>query len=302
MNERPSLNELAALASIATHRSFRKAADELELSPSTLSHMMRTLEGRMGTRLLNRTTRSVVPTDAGERLVASLHPILRDLDAALSDVATMPERPGGLLRLAAPESVAMQLLQTVVPSYLAAFPEMALDLVAEDGPVDIMGEGFDAAIRQGDIVPRDMTVVPFGSPSRMIPVAAPAYLEGREAPQSPEDLPQHDCLRLRLASGRVQRWEFERHGQPLAIDIDGRLTLGRPQQLVEAALRGLGIAYVAERLARAPIAEGRLLPLLPDWCPEYPGLFLYHSARRHIPGGLRTFIYALKTWSARGHF
>jgi DNA-binding transcriptional LysR family regulator len=294
MNFKPTLSDLTALSAIVAHRSFRKAADELGLSPSTLSHMMRVLEQNVGVRLLNRTTRSVAPTEAGERLVNRLQPVLRDLDAALQEVDAVRSRPSGTLRINAHEAAARLLLASVVPVFLARNPEMALDLVTEGRLIDIVADGFDAGIRLGEAVPQDMVAVRFGGPARFLAVAAPSYLEGRSPPQTPDDLRDHRCIRFRLPSGKLYRWEFERHGQELAVDVPGALTLDHPQLMIEAAAGGLGIAYAPNRSAQAYLDRGELVSVLDDWCPDIPGLFLYYPGHRHVPPGLRAFIDVLK--------
>ena len=261
MNEKPSLTDLKALASIVAHRSFRKAADDMGLSPSTLSHVMRTLEAQLGVRLLNRTTRSVAATEAGHRLVARLKPVLRDLDLALAEVDAFRTRPSGTLRINAGEIAARMLVQSVIPRFLARHPEMAVDLVTEGRLIDIVADGFDAGIRLGEQVPQDMVAVRFGGEARFVAIAAPAYLAGRPSPQTPDDLKHHVYI----------------------VDL-----------MTEAAAAGLGIAYVSERTARPSIEAGQLVTVLDDWCPRIPGLFLYYPSHRHVPLGLRAFIEVLK--------
>ena len=294
MNERPSLSELSALAAVAAHRSFRKAADELQLSPSTLSHVIRALEARVGVRLLHRTTRSVSATEAGQRLVARLGPVLRDLDLVLAEVDRFRDRPSGTLRINSAEGPARMLLESVVPAFLARHPEMSLDLVTEGRLVDIVAEGFDAGIRLGEAVPQDMVAVRFGSPVRFVAVASPGYLAGRSPPRTPDDLSRHQCIRFRLRSGRLFRWEFARHGQELAVEVPGPLILDHVELMAEAAAAGLGIAYVPERTADPFVAAGRLVTVLDEWCPRIPGLFLYYPGHRQVPPGLRAFIDVLK--------
>jgi DNA-binding transcriptional LysR family regulator len=295
MNEQPSLAELRALAAIARHRSFRKAADELDMASSTISHMMSGLETRIGVRLLNRTTRSVSPTQAGERLVARLRPILQDLDDALAEIDAARDQPKGSLRLTASETVSMLLVQSVIPAFLERFPEMAVDIVAQPAFVDIVAEGYDAGFRLGETVPLDMVAVRIGGPSRMLPVAAPSYLAPRERPKTPDDLSRHICIRSRTPNGRLYKWEFERHGHGIAVDVSGPLMLNRTELMVEAALQGLGIAFVPQRLAAPHLETGKLCALLEEWCPAYPGLFLYYPGHRQVPAGLRAFIDLLKT-------
>ncbi len=291
---RPSLSDLTALVAISAHRSFRKAADELGQSPSTLSHMMRSLEAGMGLRLLHRTTRSVSPTEAGERLIARLRPVLRDLDEALEEVDVFRGRPSGTLRINAGEIAARLLLRAVVPVFLSRFPEMSLDLVTEGRLVDIVAGEFDAGFRLGEAVPRDMISVRFGGETRFVAVASPDYLAARGAPRTPDDLKQHACIRVRLPSGKPFRWEFAKHGQELAVDVPGTLTLDHTELMTEAAAAGLGIAYVSDRVARPYLERGALLAVLEDWCPAVPGLFLYYPGHRHVPAGLRAFIDVLK--------
>lgn len=294
MNIKPDLAELKAFAAIAAQRSFRKAADELALSPSTLSHMMRTLEQNMGVRLLNRTTRSVAPTEAGTRLLASLGPILRDLDLALDQVNAFRERPGGLLRINASEIAARQLLASVVPAFLARYPDMALDLVTDGRLVDIVAEGFDAGIRLGEAVPQDMVAVRFGGAVRFVAVASPCYLADRPAPVTPDDLAQHTCIRVRMPSGKSYRWEFALRGQEISVDTPGALTLDHLELMAQAAVQGLGIAYLPDSVAHPYLARGELVGVLDEWCPAIPGLFLYYPGHRHVPLGLQAFIEVLR--------
>lgn len=291
---RPSLGDLTAFAAIAAHRSFRKAADELGLSPSTLSHMMSTLERNMGVRLLHRTTRSVSATEAGERLLARLRPVLRDLDLALDEVDVFRARPSGTLRINAGESAARLLLKSAIPTFLARHPEMSIDLVTEGRLVDIVAAGFDAGIRLGEAVPQDMIAVRFGGDVRFLAVAAPDYLADREPPRTPDDLKDHACIRVRMPSGKLYRWEFEKHGQELAVAVSGPLILDHIELMTEAAADGMGIAYVPDRSAQPYLETGKLVPVLTDWCPAIPGLFLYYPGHRHVPAGLRAFINVLK--------
>jgi DNA-binding transcriptional LysR family regulator len=294
MNIKPDLAELNAFAAIAAHRSFRKAADELGLSASSLSHMMRTLEQNMGVRLLNRTTRSVAPTEAGERLLARLGPVLRDLDHALDEVNAFRERPSGLLRINAGTPAARQLLSAVVPAFLTRYPEMALDLVTEGRLVDIVAEGFDAGIRLGESVPQDMIAVRFGGDIRFVAVASPGYLATHPVPLAPDDLASHACIRIRMPSGKPYRWEFARHGQEIVIDAPGALTLDNLELMAQAAVQGLGVAYMPDLVAKPYLANGELVTVLDEWCPAIPGLFLYYPGHRHVPMGLKAFIEVLK--------
>lgn len=291
---KPTLHDLTALAAIVAHRSFRRAADELGLSPSTLSHMTRALEANLGVRLLHRTTRSVAPTEAGERLVERLRPLLRDLDGALAEVEAVRGRPSGTLRINASEIAARLLLGSVVPAFLARYPAMSLDLVTEGRLIDIVAEGFDAGVRLGEAVPQDMIAVRFGGTTRFVTVASPAYLSARPPPRTPDDLKVHSCIRFRLTSGKIYRWEFEKHGQALNVDVPGTLTLDHMDLMADAAAAGLGVAYVSERAVRSHVERGSLVTVLDDWCPWIPGLCLYYPGHRHVPPGLRAFIDVLQ--------
>jgi DNA-binding transcriptional LysR family regulator len=291
---RPGLTELTAFAAIATHRSFRRAADDLGLSPSTLSHMIRSLEQRIGVRLFNRTTRSVAVTEAGERLAARLKPVLRELEVALDEVDDFRRKPTGTVRINCGEIAARALLTCVLPRFRTLYPDVRVDLVSEGRLVDIVAEGFDAGIRLAEALPSDMVAVPFGGNMRLVPVASPRYLQGRRLPRTPDDLKKHDCIRLRLPSGKLYKWEFEKRGQQLTVEVGGPVTLDNPDLMVTAAREGLGVAFVFEQLVRADVEAGRLVMLLEDWCPTFPGMFLYYPGHRHVPPALRVFIDTLR--------
>lgn len=290
----PTLADLTAFAAVAEHRSFRRAADALGQSPSAVSHAMRSLETRLGVRLVHRTTRSVALTEAGVHLLARLSPALRDLDAALATVATFGGAPSGTVRINAPEVPSRLLLREVVPVLRARHPDVAIDLVTEGRLIDIVADGFDAGVRLGEAVPQDMVAVRFGGPVRFQAVASPSYLARAGAPTAPNDLHAHDCIRHRMPSGRLYRWEFERHGQTVAIDVPGSLTLDRLDLMAEAAMDAEGIAFVPDRAAASGLADGRLVAVLEDWCPAIPGLFLYYPGHRQVPPALRAFIDVLR--------
>lgn len=291
---RPSLNDLASFAAIANHRSFRKAAEIMGVSRSALSHAMIGLEKTLGIRLLNRTTRSVSLTDAGARLLGHLGPVLQDLDTALDSLADVRGTPSGTLRINANKSGAAILLRDVIPPFLAHHPEVEIDLASEGRLVDIVEQGFDAGVRLTEAVPQDMVAVRFGGDVRFIAVASPDYLERRDPPTAPDDLHAHRCIRQRLPSGKRYRWEFSRHGAEVIVDVPGTLTLDDNDLLVDAAARGLGIAYVPEGFARTLLDSGLLVTVLEDWCPPSPGLALYYPRNRHVPSTLRAFIDTLK--------
>jgi len=294
---KPTLADLQAFMTVAARRSFVQAAGELGVSRSALSHAMRGLESDVGVRLLHRTTRSVSLTEAGERLLARLRPVLSDLDHALDDVARDDKALRGTLRINGSEGAIRQLLQTVVPRFLAMYPQMELDLVSEGRLVDIVAEGFDAGVRLGEAVHKDMIAVRVSGDFRFLAVAAPRYLRKHGRPAVPEDLQTHRCIRQRLPGGKRYRWEFARHGEEIALDPPGALTLDSNTLMVEAALDGLGIAYVPEPYVRDALSGKRLVAVLDDWCPAIPGLFLYFPGNRLIPAGLRAFIDLLKETS-----
>jgi DNA-binding transcriptional LysR family regulator len=291
---RPSLAELSSFATVAAHKSFRKAADELRVSPSTLSHTIRALETRLGVRLLHRTTRSVALTEAGEGLLSRVQPLIKEVDAALGDIDNYRSKPSGTVRINSNLAGGRILLRLAVPKFLDRYPEMHLDLVTEGRLVDIVKEGFDAGIRLAESVPRDMVAVTFGGASRFVAVAASAYLKTHGIPKSPLDLLGHACIRYRMRNGKIYHWEFERRGNPVAVDVRGPLTLDEDSLMVDAAVQGLGIAFVPEQAASEAVASRKLSVVLDDWCPQFPGLCLYYPGHRQVPAGLRAFIDVLK--------
>jgi DNA-binding transcriptional LysR family regulator len=296
---RPSLAELVSFATVAAHKSFRQAADELRVSPSTLSHTIRTLETRLGVRLLHRTTRSVAMTEVGQALLSRVQPLVQEFDAALDDIDNYRSTPSGTLRINSSLIGARVLLQLAVPTFLARYPEMHLDLVTEGRLVDIVAEGFDAGVRLSESVPRDMVAVAFGGSGRFVAVAAPAYLKKYGVPKAPLDLLEHSCIRYRMRNGRIYHWEFERRGQAVEIDARGHLSLDEERLMIEAAIEGVGIAFVAERTASEAIARRRLSVVLDEWCTPFPGLCLYYPGHRQVPAGLRAFVDVLKGGSGQ---
>ena len=297
---RPSLAELISFATVAAHKSFRQAADELRVSPSTLSHTIRALETRLGVRLLHRTTRSVAMTEVGQALLSRVQPLIKDLDTALGDIESHRSKPSGTLRINSNLIGARVLLQLAVPKFLARYPEMHVDIVTEGRLVDIVASGFDAGIRLAESVPKDMVAVALGGADRFVAVAAPAYLKKRGVPRTPLELLQHSCIRYRMRSGRIYHWEFERRDQSLDVDVPGMLTLDEDRLMIDAAIEGLGIAFVPQRAASEAIASRKLSVVLDDWCPRFPGLCLYYPGHRQVPAGLRAFVDVLKEVACRG--
>jgi DNA-binding transcriptional LysR family regulator len=287
---RTGLTEYDAIVAVARLGSFRAAATELGMSPSALSHAVATLEARLGVRLFNRTTRSVSPTDAGEQFIARIAPALADIGGAIEGINSHRDTPTGTLRINTSAGAARMILTPIFLAYLKRYPQMNLMLVTEGRLVDIVGQGFDAGIRIREMVPQDMIAVPIGGDQRMRVVGSPAYFEGRTRPHVPADLLQHQCIRARMASGKIYHWEFERRGELVEIDVPGALTLDEMTLMQEAALAGAGLSLLSEWSVAGHIAAGRLISVLDDWCPPYPGLCLYYPGRRHVPAGLRALI------------
>ncbi|KNC91405.1 LysR family transcriptional regulator [Trabulsiella odontotermitis] len=290
----PTFSDLKAFMAVAEQRSFRRAADFSGVTRSTLSHAIRGLEARLGVRLLHRTTRSVSLTEAGEELLRRISPHLTGLEQALEEIADTRGQVLGTLRINGGEEAIHLLMQTIVPAYLARYPGVSLDLVVDGRLVDIVAEGFDAGIRLAEDVPADMVAVRFGDDVRFLAVASPSYLAQHAAPATPDDLAQHRCIRQRLPSGKRYRWEFSRHGQSIAVDVPGTLTLNSSPLMVDAAIKGLGIAYVPDVHVRSALADGRLVTVLEPWCPPIPGLCLWFPANRHMPASLRALIDIIK--------
>ncbi len=287
---RPTLNDLSAFVAVATHRSFRRAADELGIAPSTLSHAMRALEERIGVRLLNRTTRSVSPTEAGLQFLATLRPALAALDGALDGVAGFRGNVAGTVRINAPRLGAVLLVRDILPLVAERFPDVTLDIVVEGRLVDIVSGGFDAGVRLDGSIPADMVTVPLGGAVRFVCVASPAYLERFGEPRTPEDLQRHRCIRHRLPGGKLYRWEFERAGQEVVVETGGSVILDDEELMADAAARGLGIAYLAHMAAEAALARGKLRLVLEAWMPAPEGLSVYYPGHRAVPPALRAFL------------
>jgi DNA-binding transcriptional LysR family regulator len=295
--KKAGLSELTVFVEIAEHRSFSAAARALGVSASALSHTMRGLEARLGLRLLNRTTRSVALTEAGAQLLQRVAPAIADLDDAVAEVIGAKDTPSGSIRISASESAARLLVREVLPCFLSRYPEIHVEFVVDSRLVDIVANGFDAGIRVLQDVPQDMVAVRFGGDMRFVAVASPHYLAQRGEPQEPHDLGKHRCIRFRFASGTLYRWELERLGRSASLDVDGPMTLGNLNVMVEAALAGIGIAWVPDYLVAEHIATGTLRQLLPEWSPSFPGLCLYYPANRHPPIALKLFSTAVREWA-----
>ncbi|PST21879.1 LysR family transcriptional regulator [Mesorhizobium plurifarium] len=287
---RPSLNDLAAFMAVATHRSFRRASDEIGMAPSTLSHSIRGLEERMGVRLLNRTTRSVSPTEAGFQLLDRLQPALASLDEALDSIAGFRGQVAGTVRINTPRLLAGLLVRRVLPKMAKLYPEVTVDIVVEGRLIDIVSTGFDAGIRLLGSVPKDMIAVRFARPLTFICVASPAYLDQFGEPGTPEELQRHRLIGHRMPSGKLYRWEFERAAQEIVIDSNGSVILDDEELMVDAATEGLGVAYVADWAAEAALSDGRLRRVLAAWMPAPEGVAAYYPGHRAVPPALRAFL------------
>ena len=287
--------DLTAFVSVATHLSFRAAAVQLGVSPSALSHAVRQLEERLGTRLLHRSTRSVSPTDAGHRLLERLRPAMDEVATALEDLKREQHRPSGRLRIHATHMAAITVIAPIWNRFLSAYPEVEIELQVHQAPVDIVAKGFDAGVGPRYRAAADMIVVRVMGPTKMAVVGAPAYLAERSPPRTPDELASHSCIQFRRADGGLFEWSFERDGESRSISVEGRLTVNSADLAVRAAVDALGLAYVIEPAAEAYLASGQLVRVLTDWSPAFQGLFLYYPGRRQIPAALRAFIDMIRT-------
>jgi DNA-binding transcriptional LysR family regulator len=288
------LGDLSAFVAVARAGGFRDAARTTNASASGLSDAVRRLEARLGVRLLNRTTRSVVPTDAGKSLLARLDPVLSEVESALDVVNGFRDTPSGTLRLNVPLSAARLVLPAIVPRFLAAYPEIRLEVTAEESFVDVLAAGCDAGIRYQERLALDMVAVPIGPRvQRMAAAASPAYLDRRGRPHHPRELLAHACMRGRFASGAMIEWQFEHAGETLNIDPPGPLLVqvgGATDLAVETAVAGLGIVYLFEDWLRPYLDSGALEPVLEPWWPQFSGPYLYYPGRRLVPAPLRAFV------------
>lgn len=293
--KRDDLYDLAAFACVSEHNSFTRAAAELGMSQSALSHAVKGLEERLGVRLLARTTRSVSTTEAGETLLRSLRPALADIASGVDTVSALGSRPSGTLRITATKHAISSVVMPVLPAFTAAHPEIRLEMVVEDKLMDIVTDRLDAGIRFGDIVEKDMVAVRIGPDIRMTVVGAPAYFADNAAPQTPRELAGHRCINYRLAkTGGLYPWDFEEKGRPFQVRVDGPLAFNNSDLIRQAALAGQGVAYVYDDEVQEDIRAGRLVEILEQWCPSFPGYYLYHPGRRQSPPALTAFIAVLK--------
>ncbi len=295
MKSPTSANDLIAFVAVARDRSFTRAAARLGVSQSALSHTIRGLEERLGLRLLTRTTRSVAPTEAGERLLATVGPRFDEIDAELAALTEMREKPAGSLRLNAPGHAAKTILWPALERLLPDYPDIAVEIVVDNALTDIVAGRFDAGIRLGEQVAKDMVAVRIGPDMRMAVVGAPAYFAKRKKPKTPHDLTDHACINLRLPThGGVYAWEFEKAGRELKVRVDGRLVLSNLDLRISAVLSGFGLAYVPEDQAAPFLVDGRLIRVLDDWCAPFSGYHLYYPSRRQQPPAFALLVDALR--------
>lgn len=289
------LQDLLAFAAVAEQRSFRAAAARQGVSASALSAAVRRLEERLGLRLLNRTTRSVQPTEAGTRLLERLRPALAGVGEALDSVNAYRDRPTGTLRLNVPGVVARLMLPDLLTRFMAAYPDITVEVRAEDRFIDVLGEGFDAGVRYDESLEQDMIAVPIGPRTqRYVCVAAPSYLAQRGTPRHPRDLLDHACVRHRFLHGNVLPWEFERNGEVINISPSARLTTNALEVQRSAVAAGLGIACSFEGFYADLLSDGRVVEILPDWSTPFSGPFLFYHGRRYVPAPLRAFVEFLR--------
>ena len=286
----PGFPALEVFVSVAKHRSFRKAALARGVSPSALSHVIRGLEQTLGVRLFNRTNRSIRITPAGEHLLKRVGPALGDITEAIEQVSSFKGRPAGPLRLNVPRNAAELVIKPMLGRFLAAYPEIKLEVVTNDGLVDIVAEGFDAGIRAGQHLAQDMILVPVGSPMRFAVVGAPAYFANRGKPRVPQDLHAHACVGRRYPSGALYAWAFAQGDEAMEVAVSGPLVTDDRALIVAAALDGVGLAHIHEALVADYIEKGELVRVLEDWCPVLPHFFLYYPGRRQVPAPLRAFV------------
>jgi DNA-binding transcriptional LysR family regulator len=292
---RENFNDLLAFLAVARERSFTRAAAKLGVSQSALSHTIRGLESRLGLRLLTRTTRSVSPTVAGERLLATVGPRFEEIDEELAALSELRDKPAGTIRITTDEHAARTILWPKLAQLLPDYPDIKVEMIVDYGLTDIVAQRYDIGVRLGDQVAKDMIAVRISPDMRMAVVGTPSYFAKRPRPKTPRDLTEHNCINLRLPTyGGLYVWEFEKAGQELKVRVEGQLVFNATTQMLGAALDGCGLAYVPEDLARPHIADGRLKSVLKDWCPAFPGYHLYYPSRRQSSRALGVLIDALR--------
>jgi len=290
-----NFNDLISFLMVARERSFTRAAAKLGVSQSALSHAIRGLEERLELRLLTRTTRSVAPTEAGERLLNSIGPRFAEIENELDALSEMRERPAGNIRITAGEHAVDSVLWPVLKSFLADYPDINVEITVDNTLTDIVAGRFDAGIRLGEQVAKDMIAVRIAPDMRIVPVASPAYFEQNDTPDTPQELQNHRCINMRLPTmGGLYAWEFEKDGREIKVRVEGQLTFNSLRQRIDAALLGFGIAFVPEDAVTLELTDGRLVQVLDEWCPHFPGYYLYYPSRRQHTTAFALFIEALR--------
>ncbi len=293
--KRSSLDELVAFLAVARERSFTRAAAQLGVSQSALSHTVRGLEARMGLRLLARTTRSVAPTEAGERLLRTIGPRLDEIEAELDAVKELREKPAGTIRITAGEHPVNTIVMPALAKFLPRYPDIHVEVTIDYGLTDIVAQRYDAGVRIGEQVASGMIAVRIGPDMRMAVVGAPSYFAKRPPPSTPQELTSHTCINLRLPTyGGLYAWELERDGRELHVRVDGQLVTNGTPQMLDAALAGLGLAYLPQDVVEVHIARRRLKRVLEDWCPPFPGYHLYYPSRRQHSPAFALLVEALR--------
>jgi DNA-binding transcriptional LysR family regulator len=292
---RQNINDLLALRAVARERSFTRAAAQIGVSPSALSHRIRALEERLGVRLLTRTTRSVAPTEAGERLLVAIGPHFDEIEAELASLTEFRDRPAGTIRITTGIDAAQTILWPALSKLLSDYPDVHVELSVNSGFVDIVAERFDAGVRLGETVAQDMIAVRIGPDMRMAAVASPSYFADRKPPRRPHDLAAHNCINLRFPTlGGLYAWEFEKAGRAVNVRVDGQVVVNDIALALQAALDGAGIAYLPESYVQAHIHSGNLVRVLADWSPPFPGYHLYYPSRRQQSSAFSLVIEALR--------
>ena len=293
--KRTNLNDLVAFLTVARERSFTKAAAKLGISQSSVSHIIRDLEARLEIRLLTRTTRSVSPTAAGERLLTTVGPKLQEVETELSSLAELREKPNGTIRITSTDYGTDTILWPKLVPFLRKYPEIKVEIITDYGLTDIVAQRYDAGVRPGEQVAKNMIAVRIGPDIRMAVVGAPSYFKRRPAPKKPQELVHHDCVNLRLPThGGLYAWEFEKGNRELRVRVEGQITFNGISQMLNASLAGFGLAYLPEELVLPHLAKGRLRRALDDWCQPYTGYHLYYPSRRQPSAAFSLFVDALR--------
>lgn len=291
---RDDLSILSAFLAVAEERSFTRAAKRLRVTPSAMSHAIRGLEEGIGVRLLSRTTRSVTPTGAGQQLLARLRPALAGIREALDQLSGLRDKPAGRVRLLVPRLAAMTVLAPKLGPFARDYPDVMLDVTADDSRIDLVAGGFDAGVHYGEFIEKDMIAVRVSRDHRAAIVGSPLYFESHPKPRSPRDLLSHQCINFRHGSAGVYRWEFDKGKKSLSVAVSGPLIVDDIEILIRAAIDGVGLAFMSEDHAALHLASGELVRVLEDWCQPFPGFFLYYPSRRQQPAALSALISALR--------